>query len=344
MRNIALVVPGGDEGLFVSREEISVEGAKLAAELGHEVTLVGDENSSVLQAVSNDFEIVHAPDYVRMNEDPAKAFRSERKQHLAQNIAAELLREGRVDAMVDCGNTGAAVAAGVLTVKRLIRGLTPAIPAPFPVIDLEQREIKGRTIMLDVGANINVNAKMLAGWAIAGSVFSQQSYGVEAPRVGLLNIGEEPGKGPEVTKEAFDLITAQQAASGINFVGNVEGRDLFNGEVDVVVTDGPTGNKMLKGAEGLATAVGLTIFGAFEVDDDTRQAKEVMSPHLRVLKEALDPNLVGGAILLGVNGILTIGHGSSSETAVANAIDFSAKAVDLEVLARTKAAIEAAKS
>ena len=189
----------------------------------------------------------------------------------------------------------------------------PAIATPIPVIGSTP------TVLLDAGANAECTAEFLVQFAQMGSVYARQRYGIDRPRVGLLSIGEEDGKGNSLAKEANAMLRAGAAGEGVYFIGNVEGRDVMSTEVDVIVTDGFTGNVVLKTLEGGMKFFAGKIFEAFLANDETRAAAKVLLPALLPITEALDPNTYGGAMLLGVDGVAIISHGSSNALAVLNA-------------------------
>jgi glycerol-3-phosphate acyltransferase PlsX len=216
--------------------------------------------------------------------------------------------------MVSAGSTGATLAAAAIVVGRLPGVSRPAIAAFFP--------IGAPTVVLDVGANLEVKPASLAEFGVMGAVLAEVHLGTESPRVGLLNIGEEPGKGREAEREAHALL----AARPIDFIGNVEGRDLGRGTAEVFVTDGFTGNVLLKTIEGTARGVAGMVLEALAGDDDPgfRDAAGTVLPKLLAVRERLDPEAYGGAHLVGARGTVVIAHGSSSRVAVANALRLAA--------------------
>jgi glycerol-3-phosphate acyltransferase PlsX len=225
--------------------------------------------------------------------------------------AAEAVRDGRASAMISAGNTGATMAAALLRMGRIKNVNRPAIATPIPVPGGTP------TVLLDAGANAEVKAEWLVQFAIMGSVFAHHRYGIESPRVGLLSIGEEPGKGDTLRKEAYELLAN---ATGINFIGNVEGRDVMSDNVDVVVTDGFTGNIVLKTLEGGMKTLVKALMAAFSALPEYKPHADALLPALLPLYEIVDPESTGGAILLGVDGVCIISHGSSSSRAVVNGI------------------------
>jgi glycerol-3-phosphate acyltransferase PlsX len=225
--------------------------------------------------------------------------------------AAEAVRDGRALAMVSAGNTGAAMASAVLRMGRLKGVARPAIATPIPNL------VSQPTVLLDAGANTECNPAMLVQFAQMGAVYSSARYGVEDPSVALLSIGEESSKGSPLVKEAHGALLA---APGLRFVGNVEGRDLLRGAADVVVTDGFTGNVTLKTLEGAVKFFMEEVLGTISTDDATKRAGDVLLPYLAPLAETFDPDNVGGAMLLGVDGVCVISHGSSSARAIVSAV------------------------
>jgi glycerol-3-phosphate acyltransferase PlsX len=237
--------------------------------------------------------------------------------------------------MVSAGNTGATMASALLRMGR-IRGVArPAIATPIP-------DPGGTpTVLLDAGANAECQPDWLVQWAQMGAVFARQRYGIDAPRVAVLSIGEEPTKGNDLVKATHALLADGSALAGVGatFVGNVEGRDLMTDAADVVVTDGFTGNVALKTLEGgLKTLVGA-LLGAFDASPEARQASEVLMPTLGPLYEQLDPDSTGGAMLLGVKGVCIISHGSSGERAMVNAISVAADMVEGDLVGRLTEAV-----
>jgi glycerol-3-phosphate acyltransferase PlsX len=238
--------------------------------------------------------------------------------------AAEAVRDGTACAMVGAGNTGATMASALLRMGR-IRGVArPAIATPLPVPGASKPNV-----LLDSGANAECTADMLLQFAEMGAIYARDRFGVECPRVGLLSIGEEAGKGSPLVKEAFALLDQPewQERTGGAFIGNVEGRDLLGDDADVIVTDGFTGNVALKTAEGTARKIVSALLGAFDSSDEAREGARLLAPALLPLYETLDPESVGGAVLLGIKGVCLISHGSSGPKAIDNAIRAAAELV-----------------
>ncbi len=319
MARIALDAMGGDHA-----PHETVSGALDAAARGVDVVLVGDEAvlDARLDELGGRLPVVHAPEVIEMAEDPAAAIRS--KKGASVMVAAGLVADGDAVGMVSAGSTGAALAAAAFVIGRIKGVARPAIAAIFP--------LGTPTVVLDVGANLDVKPEHLAQFAVMGSVMAEVYLGVEDPAVGLLNIGEEETKGREVEKEAFRLI----GAAPVRFIGNVEGRDLGAGVADVVVSDGFTGNVLLKSAEGTARAVGRYVLDglATVADDEVRKAAAVVRPYLLKLWEKFDPDAYGGAHLVGARGTVVIAHGSSSRVAVANALRLASEGAERDLVGR----------
>jgi glycerol-3-phosphate acyltransferase PlsX len=221
------------------------------------------------------------------------------------------------------------MASALLRMGRIAGVARPAIATPVPVPGGTP------TVLLDAGANAEVQPEWLVQFAVMGSVYAQRRFGIANPRVGLLSIGEEPGKGDTLRKEAYELL---RVAPGINFIGNVEGRDLMTDDVDVVVTDGFTGNVVLKTLEGSLKTVVKALFNAFGQPEYADAANALM-PALLPLYESLDPDTYGGAILLGVDGVCIISHGSSSARAMLNGIKCAQEMVESDMVGAIRQAI-----
>ena len=326
---IAVDAMGGD---FAPKE--IVRGALDAAKkYDCEIMLIGDEGKIRAELHGEDIEtlgisIVHAAEVIGMDEHPAEAVRM--KKNASVVVATRLVKEGVCHAVFSAGSTGAAAAAAQLILRR-IRGVgRPAIATPMPTLD-------GVTLMLDSGANVDSRPEHLVQSAVMGSLYAQYVFGIEQPRVGLLNIGEEETKGNEQAKETYPLLRAEP---NIRFCGNAEGRDVPKGNFDVVICDGFVGNVVLKFAEGLAkTILGLIreeIHGAGLM---ARLGALLLMPTLRRLGKRLDVREYGGAPLLGVNGCCVIGHGSSDAKSVASAIGVTVDYVNGKVLDQIRDAL-----
>ena len=244
-----------------------------------------------------------------MDDDPAASVRKKKDSSLVR--AAELVRDGKASAMVSAGNTGATMASALLRMGRLPGVVRPCIATPLP------RPGTTPAVLVDAGANSECTAEMLVQFAQLGTAFNQAHYGVAAPTVGLLSIGEESSKGTPLVKETHAMLSE---VAGINFKGNVEGRDLIPSPVDVVVTDGFTGNVALKTLEGALKFIFSTVLGVIGKNEETKAAGNVLFEHLLPIVGELTPENQGGAMLLGLNGICIISHGSSNATAIMNAL------------------------
>lgn len=324
MARIALDAMGGD---FAPTE--TVFGALDAAARGVDVVLVGNEPvlARCVADAGGALPIVHAPETIDMGDDPAVAIRE--KKGASVTVCARLVSEGAADGMVSAGSTGAAMAAAAIIIGRVKGVSRPAIATIFP--------IGSPTVVLDAGANVEVKAEHLVQFAVMGSVVAEIYLGKTAPTVGLLNIGEEAGKGRDLEKEAHALMQARTP----RFVGNVEGRDLGRGRADVFVTDGFTGNVLLKTAEGVARVVGRFVLEglAGAADPDVQQAANVLLPTMMGLRERFDPEAYGGAHLVGVKGTVVIAHGSSTRRAIANALAMAGEGAERNLVGRIEAGL-----
>jgi glycerol-3-phosphate acyltransferase PlsX len=318
MKPIAVDAMGGDK----APAEI-VAGAHAAAAEGIPVLLVGPESLPD----RGDLELLIATEVIAMDEDPAGAVKRKKDSTLVR--CAEAVRDGQASAMISAGNTGATMASALLRMGRAEGVKRPAIATPIPVPGSTP------TILLDAGANAEVEVGWLGQFAVMGSVFANARYGIESPRVGLLSIGEEPGKGDTLRKEAYELLSQLQ---GINFIGNVEGRDIMTPDVDVVVTDGFTGNVALKSLEGAMKTIVKSLFAAIGKPEYKEHADALM-PAFLDLYAAFDPDSTGGAMLLGLNGVCIISHGSSSARAMHNGIRVARDMVEGDIVGRVRTAV-----
>ena len=287
-----------------------VDGARQAAAAGIGVVLVGPPGA---MGDTGGLPELAASEVIGMDEDPAQGVRRKKDSSLVR--AAEAVRDGVAMATVSAGNTGAAMASALLRMGRLPGVIRPAIATPIP------NPGTGRppTVLLDSGANAECSAAMLVQFAQMGAAFAAARYGTERPTVALLSIGEEKSKGTPLVKEAHALLAGGDYGPTFEFVGNVEGRDFFHGVADVVVADGFTGNVALKTMEGSMRFLIGAITGILGRPDLADAAAAVI-PELLPLAAELDPEGTGGAMLLGVDGVSVISHGSSSATAMVNAI------------------------
>lgn len=316
---IALDAMGGDQ----APGEIVAGGLLAATRLDCEIVLVGDEASVrplLLKAPAN-VRLVHAAQAIGMAEHPTDAVRD--KPDASINIALRLVKSGEADAFVTMGNTGASMAAALLTLGRVKGIARPALGAVFP-------SGQGRTMLLDMGANAENRAAHMVQFAHMGARYMETMFGVARPRVGLISIGEEDTKGSPLVLEVNQALRQ----STLNFVGNIEGRDITRGIVDVAVTDGFTGNVILKTAEGVAELVFHELRNVVKRRPWNRLAGLVLLPDLRRVRRRLDYSEYGGVQLLGVDGITVIGHGRSNARAVYNAVRAARDAVATHVLDR----------
>jgi glycerol-3-phosphate acyltransferase PlsX len=301
---------GGDKG-----PEIVTKAAIKAAKSDPSnltVVIVGDapQIERVLKKSDDpprNIEVIHASEMIGMSEAPATAIRKKKDSSVA--VTLRLLKEGKVDGMVSSGNTGAVVAGSLVTLGRLHGVSRPAIATFYPTA-------KGWVVVLDNGANSICTAKNLLQFGIMGSVFARYHLDIENPRIGLMNIGEERSKGTDIVKEAYSLLEK----SNLNFVGNVEGRDVFSGATDVVVCDGFVGNIMLKFAESIIAFTSYALREEIKKSLVAKLGALLMKGAFRSFRARLDYAEYGGAPLLGVNGVVIISHGKSSERAIRNAI------------------------
>ena len=254
-------------------------------------------------------DLVPCTEVIAMDEDPAGGVRRKKDSSLVR--AAELVRDGKASAMVSAGNTGAAMAAALLRMGRLPGVVRPCIATPLPRL--------GRTpaVLVDAGANAECTPAMLVQFAQMGAAYATARFGTVSPSVGLLSIGEEATKGTPLVKETHNLLAAE---AGLDFVGNLEGRDLLPSPADVIVTDGFTGNVALKALEGSLRFLFDAMLGLFGTNDETRSAADVLLPYLLPVAAQFEPENTGGAMLLGIDGVCVISHGSSNAVAMVNAV------------------------
>ncbi|SDJ02621.1 phosphate acyltransferase PlsX [Salimicrobium halophilum] len=303
---LAIDAMGGDHA-----PEAIVKGAMEALQTYEdiEITLIGDEEK--IHAFSESRErlhVVHTSEVITNEDEPVRAVRRKKQSSLV--LAATEVKEGRADACISAGNTGALMSAGLFVVGRIKGVDRPALSPTLPTLDG-----KG-FLMLDVGANVDAKPNHLLQYGIIGSIYAEQVRGINNPRVGLLNVGTEDGKGSDLTKQAFTML--QEAP--IHFVGNVESRDLLDGVADVVVTDGFTGNIALKTIEGTAMNMFKMIKETFMSSIKTKVAAALVKNDLKKLKDQLDYSEYGGAGLLGLSAPVIKAHGSSDQNAIVNAV------------------------
>ena len=325
---VAVDAMGGDR----APAEIVSGATQVAGELGIPILLVGEAQAIGPAAGLPGIELLEATEAIGMDEDPSRAVRLKKDSSLVR--CAEAVLDGRACAMVSAGNTGAAMASALLRMGRLRGVQRPAIATVIPVPGSALP-----TVLLDSGANVDCTAAMLVQFAQMGSALANERFGIPEPRVGLLSIGEEPSKGNSLVKEAHALLADGAAGPDVRFIGNVEGRDVMSDAVDVVVTDGFTGNVVLKTLEGGVKAVVGGVLGALTSSDEVKEAAKRVMPALVPLAEQMDPDTTGGAVLLGVNGVCVISHGSSSARAIVNAVKVAHHAAADKLVARLEAVI-----
>jgi len=326
---IAVDGMGGDHA-----PDANVQGAVDAASPHLRILLVGDRDALAprLAALSSapgaeHVELVHAPDKIFSSEDGARAVRAKPESSVV--VACKTVREGRAQGVVSMGHTGAMMAAATLHIRRI-----PGVQRPGIAVVLPSKA--GFIVLLDAGANADARPEHLLQFAMMGRLFAQGVLGDPQPRVGLLSIGEEEGRGNELIQQATPLLRDTPG-----FVGNVEGRDIPRGTARVVVTDGFTGNVALKLYEASGEFLFSEIRGALSETLAGRLGGLLVRPSIRRMRHRLDPETVGGAVLLGVQGMAVIGHGSGSATAVANAIHTAARGAREDVVGRLAAELAA---
>ena len=310
-----------------------VRGAVEAArEFGIEIILVGDERTVTQEIEKCDvgrlpITVVHAEEVIEMGELPAVALRKKKNSSIV--IGTKLVKEGVGDAIVSAGNTGAAMGSALLGFGR-IKGIhRPAIASVLPTIN-------GKALLLDVGANAECDSQNLLQFALMGNIYSNKILGADNPKIGLLNIGEEETKGNPVYLEAFKMIKD----SSLNFIGNVEGREITSGVADVIVCDGFVGNIVLKFGEGLSRDLMFMIKNELKKNVFVKIGAALVFSQAKELKKKIDYRESGGAPLLGVKGVCIICHGSSKAMAIKNAIRLARECVAVDVVKSIKESIE----
>ena len=297
---------GGD-----SAPASQIQGAIQATNQGVEVILVGREPNIKEELAKHPnaphFEIVHSPDVIEMHERPANAVRQKRDSSI--NVAMRLLKEGRAQALFSAGNSGAVMASALFTIGRIHNVLRPAIGGVLPLLH-------SRVFLLDIGANADCDPKNLLQFAQLGAAYMRHVFAIENPRVGLVSNGEEETKGNALVRATVPLLKE----SGLNFIGNVEGKDVTRGACDVAVTDGFTGNVMLKLAEGMQELILGLVREAIMSKPHYKLAGAILRPGLRAAGRRLDYTEYGGAPLIGINAPVYIGHGRSPAKAITSAL------------------------
>ena len=309
--------------------EAAVEAAR---RFGDEIILTGpaDQLESGLKALDGDqagVTLVHAPEVLEMTDKPAENAR--RKAQNSMAVGIDLIKAGEADAFVTAGNTGGAMATALFRLGR-IRGVKrPALTGMFPTR-------AGYCAVLDIGANADVKPEYLLQFAIMGAVYAETSLGIKSPRVGLLSNGEEAGKGNQLVKDTYPLLEA----SGLNFIGNVEGKELFGGMADVVVTDGFTGNVLLKSSEAVSKLLIDILKEELMASTRTKLGALLAKPAFGRIRKMMDPGEVGAAPLLGIDGLVFVGHGRSDARALVNSVSAARKAVEMDLLGSLRSAIQ----
>lgn len=312
--------------------------AQAAAEFDDEILLVGpaDQLSMKLDALDGSLtkvQIINAPDAITMQDKGLKLALKAKRRNAKNSMAVgiDLLKSGQADAFVTAGNTGGALATAYYRLG-LIKGLErPALTALFPVKD-------GYAVVLDIGANPDCKPEHLYQFAIMGTIYAQKILSIKSPRLGLLSNGEEPGKGNQLIVDTYPLLESSE----LNFIGNVESKELFNGQVDVVVTDGFSGNVLLKSSEAVAKLLVDTLRDELLGSLRTKIGAAFAKPAFTTIRKMLDPAEYGAAPLLGVNGLVFIGHGRSDAYALVSAIRIARQAVQARLINAIGTAIEEA--
>ncbi|MEI5906139.1 phosphate acyltransferase PlsX [Bacillus spongiae] len=323
---IAIDVMGGDN----APNEI-VKGVLLAREQFSDIEFIlfgNEEKISPLLDSNERLEIVHTDEVILGTDEPVRAVK--RKKNASMVMMAQSVKDGKADACISAGNTGALMAAGLFVVGRIDGIDRPALAPTLPTIDS-----KG-FLMLDLGANVDAKPEHLLQYAIMGSVYASKVRGIENPRIGLLNIGTEEKKGNELTKQAFSMIKD----TDLHFVGNVESRDLLQGVADVVVTDGFTGNMVLKTLEGTAISIFSMLKDVFTSSLKSKIAAGMVKGDLTSIKDKMDYTEYGGAGLFGLKAPVVKAHGSSNANAILNAIKQARSMVIYDVPTTIKEAVE----
>ena len=303
-----------------------------AREFSEEIILVGDEiiispKLKELNAGNLPIRVEHAPDLVEMGEKPVEA--AKRKPRNSMAVGLNLVKERVGEAFVTAGNTGAAMFNALRTLGRIKGVARPALTALFPVKG-------GHCVVLDIGANADCRPEFLLQFAIMGSIYAEKVLNKQNPRVGLLSNGEEAGKGNQLIKDTYPILEK----SGLNFIGNVEGKELFGGGADVVVTDGFTGNILLKSSEAVAKLLTDTLKEELISSPITKIGALLAKPAFQKLKAMMDPSEVGAAPLLGIDGLVFVGHGRSDSRAMYSAIRVARQAVQSDLLPSLRSAIQ----
>ena len=311
---------GGDHA-----PQATLDGARQALEAwpNLELLLVGDEARlrgalaahGLTGELAKRFEIVHASSVVEFEDEPTSILKEKKDSSI--RLAAQAVREGRADGMVSMGHTGAAMVASTLVIGKLEGVERPGLASLMP-------NLVKPTVFIEVGANIDSRPEHIACFGLMGAVFAEQVLGIPSPKVGILSVGEEDSKGTGVTLEAAELLRGMD----LNFIGNAEGRDIWNGKFDVIACDGFVGNVVLKSAEGMAKMVGTGLKDSLMSSFRAKLGGWLVKPALQAFFKQLDYREYGGLPLLGIKGVSVIGHGSSNGHAVKNGIGAAIRAIE----------------
>jgi glycerol-3-phosphate acyltransferase PlsX len=309
-----------------------VSGALKAAELlDTKIFLVGQEERILPllkdQPADPRVELIHAPEILEMGDKPARNAR--RKADNSMAIGMDLVKEGKAEAFVTAGNTGGAMANGLFRLGRIPGVKRPALTTILPTKN-------GHAVLVDIGANADCKPLFLLQFGIMGSIYAEKVLGIQSPRVALLSNGEEEGKGNELVKESFPLLKN----SDLNFVGNAEPKELYGGDVDVVVSDGFTGNVFIKTSEAVSKLLLDVMKEELMSSFRTKIGAGLAMPAFKNLQKMLDPRQIGAAPLLGIDGLVFVGHGRSDDLAVVNSIKAAKQAIDVNLLSNLKEAIQ----
>ena len=321
---IALDVMGWDH----APDEI-IKGAKIACQKLDDIELILVGKNDIMSKEINKWssfpkervQLKTASQIITMNDSPAKALR--KKKDSSINVGTNLVKENKADAFISAGNTGAVMAAGLFNIGRLSGIKRPSIATVFP-------SSEGETLVMDAGANTDCSPQNLLQFGIMAQIYTRNILKIDNPRLGLLNIGEEKKKGNKLTKNTYELFEDDQRID--NFIGNVEGRDIFNGSCDIVICDGFVGNIVLKTTEGAASLMFDLIKENLQTDIRSKLGALLLKPYLKNMKSRLDYRQYGGAPLLGIDGVAIISHGSSDATAIYNAIKVAKDTVNENIV------------
>lgn len=283
--------------------------------------------TSELGGRAENIEYIHAPEVLEMTDKPARAARGKAENSMA--IGMDLVKGGKADAFVTAGNTGGAMANALFRIGRIKGVKRPGLTAAFPVTG-------GNAVIVDIGANTDCKPEYLLQFALMGSAYIEGAFGIKNPRIGLLSNGEEPGKGNQLVKESYPLLEG----SNLNFIGNVEPKEVLSGAADVVITDGFVGNIFLKTSESIAKFLLETVRAEITASPLTSLGGLLARPAFRRVRKMLDPAEYGAAPLLGIDGLVFIGHGRSDAHALLNAIRVARQAVEADVLTSTRQIIQ----